>query len=345
MYANIVQIACADKKEAFCRMRDFICKRNGTYDYSATGIGWTLWDSSYAADENNPAINDWFVIKSAGESTKEDLYFKITWTSGYIVIVGFQAWDPTANTGGNQYNTATTNYVVGEALVPQLWVYGDLDSVFIATKAAADTDVRFSIFGKAQKPWEDLDDQVATCSSALTAGSDVSITVDSVPAGWAIGRQLFIRTTHTNATATVKTEKITIKTLAGSTITADLTNSYTANSKLSDHVGYFCQNSASALGTTNLLIDAAGTVGTGAAVISYNAAVAGTNNDPGSYETRYGMAEAGLDSANGFAGKIKNVYRVALGALALFDVLQEVDGAQWRYIKLYSNTYYVFKEV
>ena len=345
MYANIVQINCADKKEAFCRMRDFICKRNGTYDYSTTGIGWTLWDSSYAADENNPAINDWFVIKSAGESTKEDLYFRFTWTNGYIAIAGFQAWNPTAHTGGNQYNTVTTNYTVAESLVPQLWVYGDLDSVFVATKADADTDVRFSTFGKSQKPWAYLDDQVATCSSALTAGSDVSITVDTVPAGWAVGRQVFIRTTHTDATATVKTEKITIKTLAGTTITADLTNSYTANSKLTDHVGYFCNSSASALGTGNLLIDAAGTVGTGSTSISYDSAVAGTNNDPGGYEDRYGMAEAGLGGTNGFIGKIKNVYKVALGALALFDVLEEADGTQWRYIKVYSATYYVFKEV
>jgi hypothetical protein len=226
-----------------------------------------------------------------------------------------------------------------------LWVYGDLDSVFVATKAAADTDVRFSFFGKTQKPWAYLDDQVAICSSALTAGSDVSITVDAVPAGWAVGRQIFIRTTHTDATATVKIEKITIKTLAGTTITADLTNSYTANSKLTDHVGYFCSNSTNALGTGNLLIDAAGTVSTGNAAVSYDTAVTGTNNDPGGYEDRYGMAEAGLGGTNGFIGKIKNVYRVALGALALFDVLEEADGTQWRYIKVYSATYYVFKEV
>lgn len=343
-YANIVQISCADKKEAFCRIRDFVCKRNGTYNYSTTGIGWTLWDSSYAVDENNPAINDWFVIKSAGESTKEDLYFKFTWSSGYIQIHGFQAWDPTANTGGNQYNAATNNYAVAEALVPQLWVYGDLDSIFIATKAAADTEVRCSLFGKEQKPWAYLDDQVAICSSTLTAGSDVSITVDSVPAGWTVGRQLFIRTTHTNATNTVKAEKITIKTLSGNVITADLANSYTANSKLSDHVGYFCQN-AYTLGTGNVLIDAAGTVSTGATAISYNQQVAGVNNDPGGYETRYGMAEAWLSGTNGFFGKLKNIYRISLGTLALFDVLQESAGTQWRYIKVYSNADYVFKEV
>lgn len=344
-YANIVQINCADKIEAFCRMRDFICKRAGTYDYSVTGIGWTLWDSSYAGTESTPAINDWFVIKSTGESTKEDLYFKFTWTSGYIQVHGYQAWDPTAHTGANQYNTATTNWAIAEALVPQLWVYGDLDFIFIATKASADTEVRFSMFGKAQKPWDYLDDQVAICSSALSIGNDVSITVDAVPAGWAVGREVFIRTVHTDNDATVKIEKITIKTLSGLVITADLTNNYTANSRLSDHVGYWCSSNQSALGIGKMLIDPSGLVSTGATVIAYNSLVAGTYNDPGSYETRYGLAECGLNSPNGFFGKIPNICRVALGGLALFDVLEEADLTQWRYIKVYSSSYYTFKEV
>lgn len=344
-YANLVQINCADKKEAFCRMRDFICKRNGTYDYSATGIGWTLWDSSYAGTESTPAINDWFVIKSAGESTKEDLYFKFTWTSGYIQVFGYQAWDPTAHAGANQYNTTLTNFVVAEALVPQLWVYGNLDFIFVCTKASADTDVRYTLFGKTQKPWFYLNDQVAICSSALSLGNDVSITVDAVPAGWAVGRQIFIRTTHTNANTTVKIEKITIKTLNGLVITADLTNSYTANSRLTDHVGYWCSNSATVLGTGNTLIDPSGVVSSGSTVISFNSEVAGTNNDPGSYENRYGLAECGLSSTVGFFGKIPNTYRIALGSLALFDVLQEADLTQWRYIKCVTTLHHVFKEV
>lgn len=344
-YVNIVQISCTDKTEAFCRMRDFICKRNGTYDYSVTGLGWTLWDSSYAVDEDNPAINDWFVIKSAGESTDEDLYFQIKWTNGYLVIFGFQAWNPTAHTGGNQYNTVTYTHTITEALIPLLWVYGDLDAIFICTKAAADTEVRFSLFGKSLKPWDYLDDQVANCSSTLTAGNDVSITVDSVPAGWAVDREVYIRTIHTDATATVKIEKITIKTLVGNVITADLTNSYTADSKLSDHVGYFCNSSASAIGTTKILIDPNGTVSSIATSVSYDAAVTGAYNDPGSYEDRWGMAEAGLSSSTGYFGKIKNIYRIAIGTLSLFDVLDELDGTQWRYIKVYSNLHYVFKEV
>jgi len=268
-YANLTGIACADKTEFFCRMRDFICKRNGTYDYSATGIGWTLHDSSYGVDEDNPAANDWYVIYSAGENSDEDLYFRIFWTATNIYINGYQAWNATAHTGGNRYVTSTTNWNVADADTPTLYVYGDMDSLACLKWLAAGTDLRVITFGKADKPFEALDDEVANCSSTLTAGADVSITVDAVPAGWAVDREIFIRTTHNNATATVKIEKTTIKTLVGLTITADLSNNYTADSKLSDHIGYFCQNTYG-IGVTNLLIDPNGTVGTSATTIAAN---------------------------------------------------------------------------
>jgi len=343
-YANLVNISCVDKTELFCRMRDFICKRNGTYDYSATGIGWTLWDSSYAADEDNPAINDWYVIKSSGENTDEDLYFRVFWASGYIRVHGFQAWNPTANTGGNQYSTITNAWTVADASAHFLWVYGDLDSIICLTNLSGATDVRSIDFGKADKPWAYLDDEVANCSSALTVGSDVSITVDAVPAGWAVDREVYIRTTHTDATAAVKIEKITIKTLVGSVITADLSNSYTADSKLSDYVGYHCRSSTT-LATSNVLISASGSVSSGITAVSYDGGVAGTNNDPGGYESRWGMAEVNLNGNHGFFGKMRNICRVVTGALSLYDILEEADGTQWRYFKVYNNTHYVLKEV
>lgn len=342
-YANIVKISCADKKEAFCRMRDFICKRAGTYDYSATGIGWTLHDSSYAVDEDNPAINDWFVIYSAGENTDEDLYIRIKWSSGYISYNGFQSWDAATHAGANQFSTSTSMQTVAESAAPYLWVYGDLYAVSSIIWLTAGTDVRTANFGKAIKPWVNLDDEVANCSSTLTAGSDVSIVVDVVPAGWAADREIYIRTTHNNDTSTVKIEKTTIKTLSGTTITADLANSYTANSKLSDHVGYYCQSGA-AFGSVSLLISPSGVI-PGTAVIAYNSAVAGTNNDPGGYEGRWGLAEVGQSSSHGYFGVTKYVYKVVTGALALEDILEDIDGTQYRYFKTYSNTYHVFKEV
>jgi len=325
-------------------MRDFICKRNGTYDYSTTGIGWTLHDSSYAVDEDNPAINDWFVIYSAGESGDEDLYFRFLWMSGYVRIHGFQSWDSSTHAGAIQYSTSNTAWTFAETMVPHLWVYGDLDAIAIPINESGDTYARVADFGKADKPWEALDDEVATCSSTLAAGSDVSITVDAIPAGWAVGRELYIRTTHNNNTATVEIEKITIKTLVSLTITADLSNSYTANSKLSDHVGYHCTKSYS-IGISNALISPNGVTSSGATSVSYDKTVASTANDPGSYESSWGMAELGLGISTGFFGKYRNIYRIALGALTLYDILEEVDGTQWRYIKVYSNTHYVFKEV
>ena len=106
-YANLLEQACTDKEEVFQRLRDFICKRNGTYDYSSTGIGWTLHDAVYATDEDNCASGDYFVIYSAGEGTKEDMYFLVTWATNYINFVAYQSWDNSAHSGST--NKCTGN--------------------------------------------------------------------------------------------------------------------------------------------------------------------------------------------------------------------------------------------
>ena len=65
-YANLIKQPCNNVAEIFKHCRDFVCRRNGSYDYSTSGIGWSLVDSSYATDEHNPASGDWFVVYSAG---------------------------------------------------------------------------------------------------------------------------------------------------------------------------------------------------------------------------------------------------------------------------------------
>lgn len=226
MYKNLVQITCADKIEYFCRMRDFFCQRNGTYDYSTTGIGWTLHDSSYAVDEDNPEINDWFVIYSAGESTDEDMYMLVTWVSGYIKIIGYQYWNNSTHAGVKNYNTAN-NHTLAEAGSPVLSVYGDLDFVYVFGGTSQ------VFFGKIQGLG---DDTVATSAGTVSAGTDVTITVDAVPASWAVDGKIYIRD---NALV----EILTIKTISGNDITADVANSYAAGCKLQGEVNY-CVNTS-----------------------------------------------------------------------------------------------------
>lgn len=345
-YANLVSQACADKKAIFCNIRDFICKLNGTYnDYSTTGIGWVLHDSSYSVDEDNPQLNDWFVLKSTGESTKDTLYFKIGWSSNYIYSLGYLTWNTTSHTGASQFGgTSAFNIYETTSINVDLNIFGDLDQVaIVCQQLPTSTDYRNLCFGKLEKPFDGMSETIATSSSSLSSGSDVSITVDSAPASWRVGREIYIWTT-TDTLATAKIEKTEIKTLVGDTITCDLSNSYTANCRLSEHVGYFSQYQ-SALGTVSSLIGPNGTVSTQTFTQGHNSILAGANVDPGGYENRWGFAPITIIGASGFLGYFRGIYRVAVGTLVNKDVLETVDQTEYRYLKLYSNTYTVFKEV
>ena len=344
-YANLTDITCTDKIEFFTRMRDFICKRNGTYDYFATGIGWTLHDFSYAVDEDNPAINDWFVIYSAGEGTKDDLYFKCTWISGYLKFEGYQSWDSTTHAGStNKYNIAN-NFTISETGTYILWLYGDLDGIYVINNLLVANCYGVN-FGKLAPGWDDLTGEIAFCSSALTAGSDVSITVDSAPAEWAVGREIFIRTTHNDAMTTVKIEKITIKTITGNVITADLSNSYTAGAALSDFVGYYCQGNNQFTSTTYGLISEQCTINTPIGTPIYLSLATGSF-DPGQYEDRFYLLDYFYQVASGLAGKNKLIKRVPsfVAGFAIGDVLEECDGTQWRCFQIHSNVHIGIKEV
>ena len=344
-YKNLVNVTCANKKEAFCRIRDFLCKRSGTYDYSSDGIGWTLHDASYAADEDNPQTNDWFVLYSPGEGGKDDLYFKVTWVSANLKVEGFQAWDNSTHAGSaNKYNISN-NFTMADSGSLLIWVYGDLDGAVLVNRLTT-SDYRVCLFEKCAPAYTDMTGAIAVCSSALTAGSDVSITVDAVPANWAVGKQVFIRTTHDNAMATVTIEKITIKTLDGDTITADLTHSYTADSALSDFVGYLCQGSANFLSTDYAFVNAAGSVGL-IAYNGYNTGITATYVDPDGYENRVGLYDVFFTTAAGLPMVSAHV-KLTPAHNAYFDaedVLEEEDGTQWRCFHGYSNKYFACREV
>lgn len=346
-YANLIGIACADRIEFFNRMRDFLCKRNGTYDYSATGIGWTLHDSSYAADEDNPATNDWYVIYSPGEGGKDDLYYKITMIAADISIDFYQAWDATTHAG-------STNYLAGSNQIDQvagftLWVYGDLDAFFIVNKVSSgDYDGFYA--GKAVPNWDGQSGEIVNCAGALTAGSDVSITVDAMPAEWAVGSDIFIRTTHNNDNTTVKVEMCRIKTLVGLVITADLQNSYTAGSALSNHLSYSLNQSNSLGSTTYVFTGKATSPGFISATGNpIHVAMTTGSFDPGTWEDRTYLLKLHMQGADGYHGYQKHLRFTVTIPTASFitdeDILQEADGTEWRVFGCYSNWYVGVKEV
>lgn len=344
-YKNLVSQACVDKNEAFCRYRDYICKRNGTYDYSTTGIGWTLHDSSYATDEDNCAINDWYVIYSAGENGNEDIYLKVTWTNAGLKIHGYLSWDASTHAGSARYcGYGTYNMYFLEAAVPNIWIYGDLDHLTLINKRGTG-DYASVMVGKLDAPYEDLPGDIVTCSHAIASGSDISITVSAAPANWKVGKDLFIRTTHNNAMGTTEIEKITIKTIAGNVITADMDEAFTTGAKLSDFVGYGVNNQANFYAGYNALINPNGAYNGKHTYTNLNLST--TSFDPEDYDGRWLMQELFWQGATGFFGKWPQMLKVPAFTTGLTyeDVMDDQNGGEWRAFKMYSNFYMAIWEV
>ena len=344
-YANLVGLICASKQELFCRMRDFVCKRNGTYDYSSTGIGWTLIDSSYAVDEDNPQLNDWFVVASAGEGGKDHMRCKIVWSYNNIGLSFSLAWDSVSHTSSTSIGYSNASQVNETEEDKLLFIYGDLDFITILSPiiASSYTDMRGMLFGKLNYPYARIGGDIAVSSAPVLSGSDVSITVDTVPDSWEVGREIFIWT-NTDIPADVKLEKTTIKTLSGSVITCDLINAYVAGFSLSTSMGYYAQTSSSFL-SCSALIDMNGGVSAGASYVGYNTSFMSSIMSPGSYEDRWGLTPVTVAATTGVLGTIPNTYILNTGQLSLLDVLEDVDGNIYRYIKVYSNRYLAFLEV
>lgn len=340
-YKNLIGQSCVGgTEEVFQRIRDFLCKRNGTYDYSTTGIGWTLHDSYYATDENNCAMGDWFVVKSPGENGNEDLYFKITWYSAdHLNIYGMLYWNAATDTAVEDFGSTTGHVVYADVDgTVSLWIYGDLNHFVLVTKIGtayygADAGRTTNLF---------YDTTVATCAGALSSGSDISIVVDNIPSEWAVDKYLFIRDE-------AGLEKIKIKTLNGGTktITADLVNSYTAGSKLAADLCYYTSSGNQLAATAKYtLIDHNAAKGSSLQV-GYNSSVI-SSCDPDEMNGAIVGAPVSLyGSTAGYQGEMRDWVRIDSGIAGVNseDVYTDADGVNWRIFACYSNNWVAIKEV
>lgn len=339
-YVNLVNQNCAGfTEEAFQRMRDFICKRNGTYDYLTTGIGWTLHDSHYTVDEDNCQIGDWFVVKSVGEDGKQDLYYKFKWhEADHISFQGMLYWNAATDTPVVPYPTTDTSDVLmcDDDLAFPLWIYGDLDQVAIITKMPT------NYYGALLGTVRDLpyDTTLATCAGALSSGSDISIIVDiALPSEWAVDRYLFIRDT-------AGIDKIKIKTLnAGTkTITADLAHSFLAGSKLCADLCYQVSVANQFGATPYGLINHAGTEAT--QLYKITSSLSTYSNPDEMNQEPVGECIVVATNSIGYMGKIKNAYKLgAIPGMTSEDVYTDLDGTDWRVFYFYSNYWAMIKEV
>jgi len=334
-YRNLVAQAVATRSETYKRFRDWLCSRNGSYDYSTNGLGWTYHDSSWATNQDNPASGDYFVAKSTGESTKEDLYFKITYsaTSGQIQIQMYQYWNNSTHAGVNG-QTAVNNWQVAESTSGTLYVYGNLNKVFVGTIFGA------SIYGCLFGLMDDAayDTTVATCSSSVSSGSSVVVAMDVVPSSWVVGGKVVVRDD-------ANIERITISNINSLNVTfTNIVASYNAGCKFSKDYPVVCQNTNNLVAAFNALFGHNNTKQ--AATTGYTNTMVGTSGDPDALDSEYIAAPFIIgDATTGFYGSFDDILSASTSFTHL-GVYTLADGTNYRaFISMYSGCPLLFKEV
>ena len=330
---NIVNISTGNKFVAFGHLFNFLCARDhGIYNYSATGVGWTLHDSVFAVSEDSPANGDYVVVKSVGSSGLEDLYYKIELSANYIKITGWLYWNNTTHTGVIQYNTSS-NWTHTDATASRIWIYANLDEVkCISVYAGVYYSCLFG--GSINTPY---DNTVEQTSSGVSSGSGVTIPLTSpIPVSWFVGQRIFIRD---HAACKI----ITIASIGTNQITADLANNFASGAKLTAGMMYYCQ-SGNQLTNFAMLIGNSGAN----AVNSGLSALPGwcSNAHPDNLNSDYIPSRVRFTDATNikYGGYIGNMFMLGTG-IASEIPLSDYDGNGYRVFTLYGAGSFAIKEV
>lgn len=343
-YANLVNQSCTDLEELFQRMRDFICKRNGTYDYSSTGIGWTLHDSSYTTDEDNLTSGDWIVIYSAGEGGSDDLYVKLIYNGTATPdCCSYLYWNNTTHTGVTLYGVTTADMLTaGTDYV--LYIYGDLDGVSVVPDIGTTPTYAFgTFFGRAvDGPYNPT---IYTLASAYSAGSNVVITLPSTPSyGFEQWQNVYIRDD-------AHIEIIQIEAVSGAQITVDLVNSYAAGAKVQADHCYIANTGASFSSYNNIghyaLISRTGVVGGSSNGLMLTRSTTAIVDELQTLDARsIAPVTVGYNATKfrGVGGRLPNMYTCTATGFTHND-LYTLHGVNYRYRAMHSQAYILFKEV
>lgn len=230
-YASLINVSSGSNKESFQRIRDFLGKRNGTYDYSTSGIGWTLHDSSYATDEDTLTANDYVVFTSPGENGRQALYVQFVFQATYIKMQGWLYWNNSTHAGVQQIG-ASSNTIYTPAGACTLWVLGDLDAFYVANTNGG---TNYLVGCGCIKPGDGFyDNTIAIAPSAVSTGTSVVVPVDVVPAAWAAGKKLY----HWDSGGV---SIVVIEAVGASSVTlASVGTGKLAGSRLAADLGVFC---------------------------------------------------------------------------------------------------------
>lgn len=325
-YKNLVAEPVASRSETFKKVRDWMCKRNGSYDYSVSGLGWTLHDSVYAVNQDTISANDYFVMYSAGESGKEDLYVKVLYsaTSNFIQITIHQYWTASTHVGVNSASAANNWYVL-DATAGSLYIYADLDSCFVGVyQGASKYGTTFGLVNAF------YDRTVAVSAGAVSAGSNKVVTLDAVPPSWVVGGRVMVRD---NANM----EIVTISNISGLTVTfATVVASYAAGCKFAKDYPVICTNNLNLYNSYVSLLSHAGAKQPTYAYLAPSA-IPGTSGDPDPLDGEWLVTSWHIqDATGGYIGTIRNIY-VCNAAFTDLTVYSIPGGANYRAFNSFNS--------
>ena len=338
-YTNLVNQYALDKSEVFRRVRDFICKRNGSFDYSTTGIGWTLHDSSYVVDEDNLTANDYFVIKSNGENGKLDLYYQFIFdaTANYLNIRGYSYWDNVTHTGYNNFN-ATDDWYVLESTEQNIWVYGDLDFISLISNQVGTTTRNSCLMGWLKD--SDRDSTIAISSAAISSGTNVVVTLDLVPSSWQVGSKVLIRDNQNLQWSSVTN-------ISGTDVTFnDISTPFAAGCKFALDYVVILQNQRNPTAANAMSLLYSHTSSTNqVSTIIYNTNIL-AHMTPESLNNEYLVVRPRLGAGSvGYYGSLPDSLLISAASIDDNTVYTTDIGVNYRQLDVYSGFYILFKEV
>lgn len=135
-----------------------------------TGVcGWTLWDDQMALAQ------PYFVVYSAGESGKEDVYLQFfdEASANVIAVRGALYWDQTSHTAIKPVYSPTTGIVTSDTAPFNYWFFASLDRAFVVTRLGANYYAHYS--GLIKRFWSD---EVAVTESGVGSGTNVTVPVN-----------------------------------------------------------------------------------------------------------------------------------------------------------------------
>lgn len=263
-YRNLVNISGLDAAGAWRHVKDFLTSRNGIADYSASGLGWTLHDSSFAVDADTPTVGDWVVLTSPGESGDDAICLYLLYSTVANGILRYRSglwWDATTHARVQGFPNADQTIGLTSGSSFNLYVYGDLDAVHVLI---GNGTYLYGIYcGSLEAPL--YDPTIARTTGAVSSGSNVVLPMVSVPSAWRVGDVVVVRDL-------AGVELATIADIAGANVTvASLAASYASGARVSRDCAIIVSR-----GNT-YLSEGYGLIGRGGAVAGLSNLVSGYN--------------------------------------------------------------------